>query len=66
MPVLHVQRKNRFFQVQLNRLNDAGLKKVMKKRLKKVLKGSYSIIHKNRYVTKRMHMGLAVMYLLYR
>lgn len=49
-----------------NNCNDAGLKKVMKKRLKKVLKGSYSIIHKNRYVTKRMHMGLAVMYLLYR
>lgn len=47
-----------------NNCNDVDLKKEMNRKLKEVLKSSYSIIYKNKYVGKKMHMRLAVVRLL--
>lgn len=47
-----------------NNCIDNDLKKEMNRKLKEVLKSSYSIIHKNKYIGKKMHMRLAVVRLL--
>lgn len=44
--------------------NDADLKKEMNRKLKEVLKSSYSIKRKNNYVGKKMHIQLAILLLL--